>query len=89
MSASVNDIKNAIAAAQVRAGRALLGWSQDQLVKASGVPKRTVARLELGTGEARRATMAAIRLALEVAGVEFIAEDGGGPGVRLREPAIR
>jgi transcriptional regulator with XRE-family HTH domain len=65
----------------------LLGWSQDQLATASSVPKRTVARLELGEGEPQRRTLTAIRAALEAAGVEFIAENGGGPGVRLRKPA--
>ena len=80
MSASENGIE--IAAPQVRAGRALLGWSQDQLVEASGVPKRTVARLELGDGTPQMRTLAAIRTALEAAGVEFT--DGDAPGVRLR-----
>ena len=84
MFASENGIKIAITPAQVRAARALVGMSQDQLVAASGVAKRTLARLELSEGETRGATLAAIRAALEAAGVEFIAENGGGPGVRLR-----
>ena len=83
MIASKDGIKVAISAAQVRAGRALLAWSQDQLVQASGVPKRTLARLELGEGDPQRRTMDAIRATLEAAGVVFIEENGGGPGVRL------
>ncbi|WP_237182118.1 helix-turn-helix transcriptional regulator [Roseomonas marmotae] len=71
--------------AQVRAARGLLGWSQDQLAAASGVPKRTVARLELGEGTPQRRTLAAIRTALEAAGVIFVEENGEGPGVRLRK----
>jgi transcriptional regulator with XRE-family HTH domain len=85
MSASGNDIKIAISSGQVRAARALIGWSQDQLVEASGVPKRTIARMELDQGAPRRRTLAALQATLEAAGVEFIQENGGGPGVRLRK----
>ena len=46
---------------------------------------RTLSRFEDDTGASRPATIAAIRTALEAAGVEFIAENGGGPGVRLRK----
>jgi transcriptional regulator with XRE-family HTH domain len=85
MNASINGTNDAIIAPQVRAGRALLAWSQDQLAAASGVPKRTIARVELADGSPQRRTLAAIRAALEAAGVEFIAENGGGPGVRLQK----
>ena len=87
MSASHNVIDDAVSAAQVRAARGLISWSQDQLASASGVPKRTIARLELAEGSPQRRTLAAIRAALEAAGVEFIAENGGGAGVRMRKPA--
>ena len=70
---------------QVRAGRALLDWSRDQLATASGVPKRTLLRFEGSETRARPATITAIRTALEAAGVEFISENGGGPGVRMRK----
>ena len=63
----------------------MLGWSQDQLAEASGIPKRTVARYEVGATDPQRRTLTAIRAALEAAGVEFICENGGGPGVRLRK----
>lgn len=71
---------------QVKAARALLGWSQHDLAEASGVSYPTVARLEREEGHlgGRRATADAIRAALEAAGVVFIEENGGGPGVRLR-----
>ena len=85
MNASTNGTKNAISSGQVRAARGLLGWSQDQLVEASGVPKRTVARLETDEGEPQRRTVEAIRAALEAAGIEFIPENGGGIGVRMRK----
>ena len=85
MSASQNVIDDAISPAQARAARGLVAWSQDQLAVASGIPKRTIARLELSEGTPQRRTLAAIRSALEAAGVEFIAENGGGAGVRLRK----
>ena len=84
MNASANGNSDAVVPPQVRAARGLLAWSQDQLSAASCVPKRTIARLELGEGAPQRRTLAAIRTALEAAGVEFIEENGGGPGVRLR-----
>jgi hypothetical protein len=42
--------------------------------------------LEAGLSHPRRATVDVIRRALEIAGIEFIDENGGGPGVRLRQP---
>jgi transcriptional regulator with XRE-family HTH domain len=67
----------------------LLAWSQADLAKASQVSEPTIARLESQDGElgGRADTAAKIVAALEVAGVEFIAENGGGPGVRLRKAA--
>lgn len=86
MGASVNDTVDAVAAAQVRAARALIAWSQEQLVAASGVPKRTIARLELGEGMPQRRTLTAIRAALEAAGVVFT--NGEEPGVKLRKVEV-
>ncbi len=78
-------MKDAIVPAQSRAARGLIGWSREKLAEAGGVPARTVADFELGNTIPRRTTLAAIRAALEAAGVEFIAENGGGAGVRLRK----
>ena len=72
---------------QCRAARALLDWSQDQLSKKASVGIVTVRQLEAGSHEPRRATLDVIRRALVDAGVEFIDENGGGPGVRLRKTA--
>ncbi|MBV1865825.1 MAG: helix-turn-helix domain-containing protein [Rhodobacteraceae bacterium] len=71
---------------QVKAARALLRWSQIDLAKSSNISIPTIKRLEAGTGEigGRLETAIAIRMALETAGVEFIAENGGGAGVRLK-----
>jgi predicted transcriptional regulator len=70
---------------QSRAARGLLAWSQQELANKAGVGIVTVHQLEAGTSQPRRATLDVIRRAFESAGVEFIDEDGGGPGVRLRK----
>jgi transcriptional regulator with XRE-family HTH domain len=72
-----------VTSAQVRAARGLLNWSVRQLAEAAGVHRNTVSNIATGRFQGESATLAAIRAALERAGVEFIAEDGGGPGVRL------
>lgn len=71
---------------QLKAARALIGWSQPDLAQASGVSIPTIARLETGDGVlgGRDSTSGAIRNALEAAGVVFIEENGGGPGVRMQ-----
>jgi predicted transcriptional regulator len=74
-----------ITSEQCRAGRGLLGWSQQELADSAGVGVVTVHQLEAGTSEPRRATLVVVRRAFEKAGVEFIDENGGGPGVRLRK----
>jgi transcriptional regulator with XRE-family HTH domain len=74
-----------ITAEQCRAARALLDWGQADLAEKAGVGIVTVRQLEAGSHDARRATLQVIRHALELAGVEFIDENGGGPGVRLRK----
>jgi transcriptional regulator with XRE-family HTH domain len=70
---------------QCRAARALLAWSQQDLAEKSGVGIVTVHQLEAGASQPRRATADVVRRALEAAGVEFIEENGGGPGVRLKK----
>ena len=71
--------------AQLRAARGLLDWSLDRLAEASGIPKRTLIRMESGGTKPRERTALAVRTALEAAGVEFIPQNGGGPGVRLKD----
>ncbi|WP_419900912.1 helix-turn-helix domain-containing protein [Roseomonas sp. USHLN139] len=73
-----------IIASQVRAGRGLLDWSQARLAEAAGVGLSTVRDFEAGRRVPYRSSLDAIRVALETAGVDFIARNGGGPGVRLR-----
>jgi predicted transcriptional regulator len=78
-------MKDAITPAQSRAARGLINWSRDKLAEVGGVPVRTVADFELGNTDPRKTTVGAIRAALEAAGVIFVAENGEGPGVRLKK----
>jgi len=71
---------------QCKMARAALGLGVRELASLAKVSPDTVARLERGE-ELKERTVSAIRAALEAAGVEFIAENGGGAGVRLRKPA--
>ena len=64
--------------------RAAVGWGVRDLAKRAGVTANTVTRIENGA-DAKQSTMDKLREALESAGVEFIEENGGGPGVRLRK----
>jgi transcriptional regulator with XRE-family HTH domain len=67
---------------QCRAARALLNWSQEDLVARSGVSKKTIADLERGATQLPRAqTLAHIMQTFEAAGIEFL--NGKRPGVRL------
>lgn len=75
-----------ISAAQCRAARGLLDWSQQELATRAGVGVVTVRQLEGDQQQPRRATLSVVRAAFEEAGVEFIDENGGGEGVRLRNP---
>jgi len=72
---------------QVKGARALLAWSQEQLAAEADVSIPTIKRLEAQDGPlgGRDETGIKIRSALEAAGIEFIDENGGGPGVRLRK----
>jgi hypothetical protein len=72
----------------MRAARALLRWTALDLAKASKVGVATIRRVEVIDGEisVTLANEAALRRALEAAGVEFIDENGGVAGVRLRKP---
>ena len=74
-----------ITSEQCRAARGLLAWSQQELAQKARVGVVTVHQLEAGIGQPRQATLEVIRRAFEVAGVEFIDENGGGPGVRLHK----
>ena len=71
---------------QLRAARALLRWTAQDLANSSALSVATIRRAELTEAETSLTTAndLAVRRALEGAGIEFIDENGGGPGVRLR-----
>ena len=71
---------------QCRGARGMLGWSQADLADAARISRPTLVDFERGARTPYPNNLAAIRTALEAAGVEFIPENGGGPGVRLRKP---
>ena len=69
---------------QCKMARVALGLGVRELAELAKVAPATISRLEAGENLHPR-TLDAIRAALESAGVEFIAENGGGAGVRLRK----
>jgi len=75
-----------IAGAQLRAARSLLGWSQTELANQAGMSLPTVKRVETDRGpKVSEEARLALQRALVQGGVEFIDQNGGGPGVRLTE----
>jgi hypothetical protein len=76
-----------LTAAQIRAARALLKWTAAELARHSALGVNTIRRAEVAEEETSltAANEMAVRRAFEAAGVEFIEENGGGPGVRLRK----
>ena len=72
---------------QIRAARALLRWTADVLAERSKVGIATIKRSEGTDGEVKMTApnSDAVRRALEAGGIEFIPENGGGAGVRLKE----
>jgi len=77
-----------LTSAQIRAARALIRWSAEDLSRETALSVATIRRAEIAEGEISMtaANDLAVRRAFEAAGVEFIDENGGGPGVRLRKP---
>jgi len=73
---------------QLRAARALLGWSAERLAETSKIGLTTIRRAEGEDGTVRMtaANVNTIRRTFEDVGVEFISENGGGAGVRMKTP---
>ena len=65
--------------------RAALNWTVRDLATAAGLHRNTITNIEVGRYAGDEATLATIERVLTKAGVEFIDENGGGPGVRLRK----
>lgn len=70
---------------QIRGARAMLGITQAELAKRAGLSTTGLNNIEKGSADPKASTLRAIQAALEEAGVQFIAENGGGPGVRLKD----
>ncbi len=82
---SLTSDETSVSPAQCRAARALIEWTRDDLAAAAQTARSTLADFEANKRQPHPRTLAAIRTALEAAGVEFIPENGGGAGVRLRK----
>jgi hypothetical protein len=84
---SMSQAKKTLSSPQIRAARALIRWTAEELSRQSAVSLRTIRRAEIANLDTSMtpANDLAVRRALEAAGVEFIDENGGGPGVRLRK----
>jgi transcriptional regulator with XRE-family HTH domain len=76
-----------ISPAQSRAARGLIDMTQPKLASAACLGLSTIVDFERSRRSVSREALKAIRTALEIAGVEFIDENGGGAGVRLRKLA--
>jgi DNA-binding XRE family transcriptional regulator len=72
-----------VTSAQVRMARAALNWTVRDLAEAAGIHRNTVTNIEVGRYAGDPKTLEMIVGTLKKAGVEFIDENGGGPGVRL------
>ena len=79
----------AVTSAQVRMARAALNWTVRDLAEATGLHRNTVTNIEVGRYVGDPETLAKIEIVMKRAGVEFIDENGGGAGVRLRKASPR
>jgi transcriptional regulator with XRE-family HTH domain len=73
---------------QLKMARAALGWGVRDLAKKADITANTISRIENGA-DAKQSTIIALTRALEAGGVQFIEENGGGAGVRLKKPKSR
>ena len=76
-------------ALQLKMARTALGLTVRQAAELVGCSHETIVGIESERGSIKQSTIDKIRSALESAGVEFIAENGGGPGVRLKKPKAK
>ncbi|MGE3335759.1 MAG: multiprotein-bridging factor 1 family protein [Rhodospirillaceae bacterium] len=75
-----------VSARQIRAARALLGWSQQKLADKAIISLNAITRLEREEVDPRVSTILKVQAALVKAGVEFLPADVKGEGVRLKSP---
>jgi DNA-binding XRE family transcriptional regulator len=74
-----------VTSAQLRMARAALNWTVRDLAAATGLHRNTITNIEVGRYAGDETSLAVIERVLTKAGVEFLDENGGGPGVRLRK----
>ncbi len=74
---------------QVRAARAALNWSAQDLADKAGIARRTLVTTEAvdGVPQTTTSTLKKIQAALEAAGIEFVGTPDDGPGIRIRRPS--
>ncbi len=75
-----------VTARQIRAARALLGWSQQDLADKAVVSVNALARLEKGSVDSRLSTLRSVQHALARGGIDFLPAGDFGEGVRLKDP---
>lgn len=73
---------------QIRAARAMLGWSREDLLKTSGISMSALLRMEGALADSRGSTLNKVAKALTQAGIEFVTRDDGAIGVilKIRQP---
>ena len=76
-----------VTSAQLRMARAALNWTVRDLAEATGLHRNTINNIEVGRYAGDPESLAKIEKILIRAGIEFIDENGGGAGVRLRQRA--
>ena len=76
-----------VTSAQLRMARAALNWTVRDLADATGLHRNTITNIEISRYGGDQKSLERIEAVLRKAGVDFIDENGGGPGVRLRKPA--
>lgn len=69
---------------QVRAARAMLGWSREELLDAAGISMSALLRLEGALADTRISTLRKVVQALNQAGIEFLSREDGAIGVMMR-----
>jgi transcriptional regulator with XRE-family HTH domain len=78
-----------VTSAQLRMARAAVNWTVRELAEATGLHRNTITNIEIGRYAGDPKSLEIIEFVLRKAGVEFIDENGGGPGVRLRKTQQR
>jgi transcriptional regulator with XRE-family HTH domain len=73
---------------QVRAARAILGWSREELLDASGISMSALLRREGNMADSRSSTLNKVVKALSLAGIEFVTRDDGAIGVILKAQTL-